>query len=104
VDVNETDTAIEVTAELPGLTDKDMEVTLCDNELVLRGEKKMEKEEDRGGVHRVERSFGSFYRRIPLPREVVEDKVNAEFKNGVLHVSIPKAETEKTRSIKIKVS
>lgn len=103
VDVTETNESIEVTAELPGLTEKDIEVSLTDNELVLRGEKKHEIDETRGGVHRIERAFGSFYRRIPIPREVEEGKVDATFKNGVLHMKLPKVEKEKAKSVKINV-
>ena len=103
VDVRETDDSIEVTAELPGMEEKDIEVSLTDNEMVLRGEKKNETDETRGGVHRIERSYGAFYRRIPIPREVVEDKVDATFKNGVLHVVLPKVEKEKAKAVKINV-
>jgi HSP20 family protein len=103
VDVRETKDAVEVTAELPGMEEKDIEVSLNDNELILRGEKKSELDETSGGVHRIERSYGTFYRRIPIPREVEDDKVDATFKNGVLHVKLPKAEKEKTKSVKIHV-
>ena len=91
IDISEKDDEIVVTAELPGLDEKDLEVTLTDNVLSIRGEKKLEKEEKERGYTYTERSYGSFERRIPLDVEVLSDKVAAAFKNGVLTVTLPKS-------------
>jgi HSP20 family protein len=103
VEVAETDKEITVTAELPGLDEKDIEVNLSDNVLTLKGEKKSEKEEKSKTVYRSERSYGMFQRAIPLPVEVQEDKVEADFSKGVLTVHLPKspAAQKKTRKIEI---
>jgi HSP20 family protein len=89
IDISEKDNEVVVTAELPGLDEKDVEVTLTDNVLSIRGEKKVEKEEKERGYTYTERSYGSFERRIPLDVEVLSDKVSAAFKNGVLTVTLP---------------
>jgi len=104
VDVNETDEAIEVKAELPGMEEKDIEVMLDGHSLLLKGEKKREHEETEGGIHRRERSYGSFLRRIPIPVEVDEDKIKASFDKGVLNIKLPKTESGKARRIKVKKS
>ncbi len=103
VDVTETDEAIEVHAELPGMEEKDIEVSLLDNVLTLQGEKKHEKETKEKNYHRVERSFGKFLRRVALPAEVESDKVDARFKKGVLTVRLPKTEKAKKDVKKISV-
>jgi HSP20 family protein len=104
VDVEETDTEYQVSAELPGIDEKDVNLTLTDNVLMIRGEKKAEREEKEKNYYVSERSFGSFQRAIPLPTEVAADKVEASFKNGVLTVRLPKTpEAEaKTRRIEVK--
>ncbi len=90
VDVSESDKEIKVAAELPGLDENDIEVSLSKNVLTISGEKK-EKKEDKGqNYYRVERSYGSFRRSIPLPVEVESDKVEATFKKGILTVNLPK--------------
>jgi HSP20 family protein len=90
VDVKENEKEVKVYAELPGMDDKDIEVTLGKDSLTIKGEKKEEKEEKRKDYYHVERSYGSFSRTIPLPAEVVTDKAKASFKKGVLTVNIPK--------------
>jgi HSP20 family protein len=105
IDMRQTDKGVEVTAELPGMAEKDVEVNLAENMLTIRGEKKMEREEKgEQGARMVERSYGSFTRSIPLPIEVDEDKVTAEFKNGVLKIDLPAAPdtARKTRKIQVK--
>lgn len=104
VDMRETDTAVEIQAELPGVTEQDIEVQLADGILTLKGEKKQEREEKEKGYYLMERSYGSFLRQIPIPVEVEEDKVEAKFDKGVLSVVLPKKpETQtKTRKIEIK--
>jgi HSP20 family protein len=90
VELGETDKEIRVTAELPGLDEKDVEITVEDGALTLRGEKRSEVEDkDRGYT---ERSYGRFERRIGLPQGVDRDKADATFKNGVLTVTLPKTE------------
>jgi HSP20 family protein len=91
VNVGETDSAMQVSAELPGMDEKDIQISLEQDALVLSGEKKSESEENGKNFHRYERSYGSFQRIIPLVSEIQEDKVEASFKNGVLTITLPKA-------------
>jgi HSP20 family protein len=104
VDVSETDKEIKVTAELPGMDEKDIEIRLDHDNLVITGEKKAESEEKGKNFHRVERSFGSFQRVIPLESEIDAEKIEAVFEKGVLNVTLPKpaASVSKTRKIEIK--
>lgn len=103
VDVSETDDAVVVKAELPGMDTKDVDVSLSGDVLTIKGEKKEEKEEKTKSFHRVERSYGSFTRSVRLPAAVVSDKVEATFKNGVLTVNLPKAEEAKRKVLKVNV-
>jgi len=89
VEVVETSADVKISAELPGLDEKDVEVFMSDGSLVLRGEKKSEIEDKERAFS--ERSYGRFERRIPLGWEVEEDKVNASFRNGVLTVTLPRS-------------
>jgi len=104
-DVAETDDAVKITADLPGLTEKEIDVSLADGVLTIKGERKSEKEE--GGkdkrYHRVERSYGAFERAMSLPADVDESKVSAEFKNGVLELTLPKKPEAKKQAKKIQV-
>lgn len=104
VDVSETKDEVIVKAEVPGMTKEEISVTLQDNVLTLRGEKKQEKEEKDKTFHRVERSYGSFVRSFTLPTLVQEDKVKASYKDGVLHITLPKAEEVKPKEISISVN
>jgi HSP20 family protein len=107
VDVTETDGEIKVSAELPGLGDEDIDVSLSNDVLTIRGEKKEEKEEKGRSYYRAERSYGSFVRSVPLPAEVDADKVDAVFQKGVLTVTLPKtgeARARKKIAIKTKVA
>ena len=97
VDVVETDDQIKVSAELPGLDDKDIEVSLDRGVLTISGEKSEEHEEERENYYRTERTYGSFRRAIPLPTEVNQDEVEAVFRNGVLTITMPKAEVVEGR-------
>jgi HSP20 family protein len=103
VDVSETDNDIRVTAELPGLDEKDIEVSVTRDALTIRGEKKEEKETRKEGYFHTERYFGSFTRSIPLPREVVTDKAEATFRKGVLTITLPKTEEVKSETRKVEV-
>jgi len=104
VDVSETDDEIQVAADLPGLTDKDVEVTVDHDVLTIRGEKKDEREESRRNYRLVERSYGRFERAIPLPPGVDRDKVKAKLHNGVLQVTLPKLPEAKSQSRTIEIS
>lgn len=96
VNVSETENEVVVTAELPGMDEKDLDLSLRGNQLIIRGEKKEEKEEKGEHYYRKESSYGSFHRVIPLPMEVDEDKIEATYKKGVLKIRLPKsAEAQK---------
>jgi HSP20 family protein len=97
IDVSETDDAIQLAAELPGMEEKDVDLAVQDDVLTIRGEKKLEKEEKRKDYHLVERQYGSFQRSFSLPDSVDRDKIGARFEKGVLHVTLPKtAQAKKT--------
>ena len=101
VDVYETDQELVVKAELPGVKKENVEVSIRDNALYIRGEKKEEREEKTKAYHRVERVYGRFERVLPLPTDVKVESAKAEFKDGVLEIRIPKAEGAKERKIEI---
>jgi len=102
VDVTETEGEYKVSVELPGLTKDDIEVTLEEGRLTITGEKKEEKREERQNFLRVERSYGSFSRTIPLASSVKEDAVEAAFKDGVLSILLPKTEQARGKKVQIK--
>ncbi len=106
VDVVETDGSYEITAELPGMDDKNVEVKVANGSLTIKGEKQEEKEERKKDYYLHERHFGSFERRFQVPHGVDADKIEANFKNGVLKVTMPKtAEAQKAaKKIPIKGS
>ncbi len=103
VDILETDNELVVKADLPAVDMRDIHVEMENGTLTLRGERKFEKEEKETGYHRIERSYGSFARYFSLPDTVEPDKVKADYKNGVLTVTLPKKEIAKPRSIKVQV-
>jgi len=90
MDVTETDKEIKVSAEIPGVEPKDLQVSVENGTLTIRGEKKYEHEENERGQHRIERSYGAFERSIMLPAEIDEAQAKAEYKNGVLRLTLPK--------------
>jgi HSP20 family protein len=102
-DVVETDDGIEVSIELPGLDEKEVEVTLTDEALTIRGEKKIERREEKRGYYVSERSYGSIYRSIPLPAGVDSEKAEATFRNGVLTVRLPQSPEAKAKVKRIAV-
>lgn len=106
VDVFEENGQIEVRAELPGMTEKDLSITVEDGQLVLKGEKHKEhkEEEKEGHYRRVESYYGSFYRSFPLPRDVDASKIEAHMRDGVLNVMMPKIEGAKPQQIKVKAA
>lgn len=89
VEVFERDSTLEVVAELPGLKENEIKVEITDDGLVIEGERKRDREERREGFYRSERSYGQFYRMIPLPEGANTDQAHAEFRNGELRVSVP---------------
>jgi len=103
-DVSETDKEIEITVDLPGLDEKDVDVMLSNGVLTIRGEKKSEHEDQGKNFFRRERSFGSFQRSISLPAEVDTEKVDATFKKGVLHVKLPKTEAALQKKVTVKAA
>jgi len=101
VDVSETDGALVVRAELPGMSHEDIELNVQDNVLTLKGEKKQETQEEKENFHRLERSYGSFTRSFTLPAGVKQEDIKASFKDGVLEVTMPKVEEAKAKKIAI---
>jgi HSP20 family protein len=98
LDITESDKEFRVAAELPGMDEKDLNVSFVEGLLTIKGEKPEEHEEHRGDFYRSERQFGAFERTIPLPSGVNPDKAKASFKKGVLSITLPK--TEEARSNK----
>jgi len=101
-DISENDKEYIVSAELPGIDEKDLDVTISGGMLSVKGEKKQEKEEKGETYHRIERTYGSFHRSFRIPDAVQEDKVDATYKNGILKLVIPKSEGSGVKKIKIK--
>lgn len=102
LDLSETDTAIEVRMDLPGLKSKDIDIQLNGNILTVTGQREEEKEEKGRTFHRVERQSGSFSRSVTLPCSVNESEVAAEYHDGVLAITLPKTDESKARKIKVK--
>jgi len=104
VEVLERDNELIIRADLPGMTKDDVKVEIADNAVAIRGERRSEREENEEGYYRSERSYGSFYRRIPLPSGAKIEQANADFRNGVLEITMPTSQPaeEKRRQIEIK--
>lgn len=103
VDITEKDGAYEITAELPGMVEKDIDVQFSDGMLTIKGEKKEEKEEKKKDYHLSERHFGSFQRSFRVPEGVQPNEITAEFKNGVLSLTLPKSAQAKKTERKVAV-
>ena len=105
VDITENDREILVTAELPGMNEKDIDITLNHDSLTIKGDKKEEKEDKGKDYYRMERSYGTFCRTIPIPVEIETDKVNALYRKGILTIKIPKSAKalEEKKKITVKV-
>ncbi len=101
LDVAETDKEFSVRVELPGVKEENIDVSVADQMLTIRGEKKEESEQNEKNFHRSERRFGSFQRAVELPQNVDAEKVTADFNNGVLSIHIPKTATAAARKVKI---
>ena len=102
MDVAETDKEYEITAELPGLEEKDVQVNVADDVLTIKGEKKAEKEQKEKNYHLYERSYGSFSRTLQLPPGVNADAIQAHISNGVLKVTVPKPAPAQTKKVPVK--
>jgi len=101
VDIYETDKELVLTLSLPGVDEKDVEIKVEDNSLSLRGERKFEKETKEENYHRIERAYGSFYRSFSLPNYIDQEKISAEYENGLLKVHMPKKAEVAPRKVKI---
>jgi HSP20 family protein len=103
LDLSETNNELVVKCEVPGMDPKDIDISLSDGMLTIKGEKKQEREENEENYHLVERTYGTFTRSVQLPKGVQHDKVNASYKNGVLNIVLPKSEEARKKEIKVKV-
>jgi len=102
-DIVESKDSFEISIELPGLKKEDVKVTLQNNMLIISGEKKVESESKDHTFHRVERTYGSFYRSFELPMPVDSGKIQADFKDGILKIGLPKVEEAKPKEIAISI-
>ncbi len=102
-DVVETKDAVEIAVELPGMEMKDIEVNVADDVMTIKGEKKVERQEEKKGYYLSERNYGAVYRTIPLPPGVDGEKAEASFKNGVLTVKLPQTPEAKAKVKRIEV-
>jgi len=103
VDIYEEKDNFVIKADLPGIKQEDIKVSLNNNTLTLKGERKVETEEKHKGYYRTERSYGEFYRAFQLPAEVDSEKIKAKYKDGILEIDVPKSEKAKPKEISIKV-
>jgi HSP20 family protein len=105
LEVFERDGRLVVRADLPGMKKEDVKVNVQDDMLILEGERKVEEDVKKDNFHRTERSYGHFFRSLPLPEGVKLDKVEAKFKDGVLEVSMPmEAEKKATKNVEVKIA
>ncbi len=103
IDVEETENSFLIKAEVPGIKKEDIKVTIDEDGITISGERKKDKEEKGKTYHRIEMAYGKFKRYIPFPREVEPDKAKAKYKEGILHIEIPKSEKAKPKEVEIKV-
>ncbi len=101
VDIHENESELVLSAEVPGIEDKDIEIEIENNTLSINGERKIEKETKEENYHRIERSYGSFSRSFTLPTNVNQDNIKAEYDNGVLRISLPKKPELKPKKVKV---
>lgn len=102
-DIFEDNDSYILTMDLPGIKKEDVKISYVDGQLSISGERKQEKESKDGTYHRVERNYGKYFRTFALPKKIKEDKIDAEFKDGQLTITVPKAEEAKPKEIDIKV-
>ena len=103
VDIVETEDGLTLKADLPDVKIDDIDIRVENNTLSIRGHRKFEKDEKAKGYHRIERSYGDFIRTFAVPPTVENDKVEAQYKNGVLTITLPKKETAKPRQVKVAI-
>jgi len=103
IEVSQQNNELVVRADLPGMKREDISVDIRENELTISGERRQEQENNAGGYYQSERSYGSFYRVIPLPEGAMADQANATFKNGVLEVRMPAPPEQVTRGRKLEI-
>ena len=103
VDISENENALVLSADIPGVKMDDIDIKLEQGTLTLSGSREFKKQEEKGGYHRIGRSYGTFHRAFSLPETVDTDKVEAAFDNGVLTITLPKKEVAKPRTIKVAV-
>ncbi len=103
IDVYETNDSVVIEAELPGVDPKDVDVSVDEDTLTIKGERKLEKEIKEENYLRVERAYGKFQRSMRLPAEVDVDKIKASYENGVLKINVPKVEPRKPKTVQIEV-
>jgi len=101
VDIYEDENQLVLSAEVPGIEEKDVEIKIEDSTLIILGERKMQKETKEENYHRIERAYGSFYRSFTLPNYIDQEKIHAEHENGVLKITMPKKPELKPRKVKI---
>lgn len=101
VDIRETDKELILTAELPGVEEKDIDIEVEDNILTIKGKREIEKETKEEEYHRIERSYGSFYRSFTLPAYVQQEKIKAEHEDGLLRIAMPKKSELKPKKVKV---
>jgi HSP20 family protein len=101
VDIRETDKELILTAEIPGVEEKDIDIEVEDNTLTIKGKREIEKETKEEEYHRIERSYGSFYRSFTLPAYVQQEKIKAEHENGLLRITMPKKPELKPKKVKV---
>jgi HSP20 family protein len=101
VDIYETENSLVLTAEVPGVDENNIEIKIEDNTLSLKGERNFEEETSEENYHRIERSYGSFYRSFTIPRNVDQEKIKAEHQSGVLRITMPKKPESKPKTVKV---
>jgi HSP20 family protein len=104
VDIYETENEVVLKAELPGVEQKGIDIQVENNTLTLHGERKLERDTKQENYHRIERAYGSFYRSFTLPGTVDQEKIRADYKDGVLTILLPKREETKPKQIKVALS
>ena len=104
VDIYETDDEVVVKAELPEVNQKDIDIQIENNTLILRGERKFNKETKKENFHRIERAYGTFSRSFTLPGTIDQEKISADYKDGILKISMPKREGTRPKQIKVAIS
>jgi len=104
IDVSETEDDLFIRAELPGIAPEDLDISVSENLMTIKGEMKQETVDDQEGYRRLERRYGTFSRTIQFPCKVMVDEVAATYEKGILNITVPKCKAEETREVKIKVT